>query len=227
MPIPHIIHQIWMNPEENGIESPPPDRIQMFMNEWKQHHPEYRHILWNGNTMRNYMKKEFPEWIDCYDKFPSWIHRCDAFRFFILWKMGGVYVDADTHCKGSLDKYLGKKDGLVMITRKTENKNKDFDLTNCFMASSPKHPFYQKCIEGLKNSHSVNIFQSTGPTYLTNIYHQYNNIEAIRESELPIEHLADNTWFKTQAALYIRQYYWYIFIIIIVAIGLSIAFRYY
>lgn len=39
-PIPHIIHQIWMNPEENGIESSPPDRIQMFMNEWKQHHPE-------------------------------------------------------------------------------------------------------------------------------------------------------------------------------------------
>ena len=93
--IPKIIHQTWKNeriPEhwKEGVDS------------CKGLHPAYKYILWTHATMDAFVKREFPRLYSTYRAYPHPIQRCDAFRYMVLYKMGGIYLDLDTVCKKAL-----------------------------------------------------------------------------------------------------------------------------
>ena len=72
--------------------------------------------------------------------------------------MGGVYMDMDTKCNEPLDSFI---EGSSCIIPK---------WSNYFMATVPEHPLFKKCIDNLsKHKGSINIYNSTGPTYLKNV----------------------------------------------------------
>ncbi len=218
MPIPKIIHQIWMNPAEDGTKTCPPVDIQQYMAEWQNCGYEYR--LWDGESMADHVRQQAPEFYDTYIRYDSWIKRCDAFRYIILYQMGGFYIDADTQKLGKLDELC--RQPAILLQSSGIDIQWELKLSNCFMAASRYHPFFKFCMERLECSRDVClVFAATGPDFLTNAYDQYPNkskISIINEDKLPINHMASKSWVTAQADLIVSKYFIYFIIIIIITI---------
>lgn len=165
--IPKIIHQTWKNTKI-------PDNWKDAVESCKEKNKDYKHILWTHKTMKEFIKKEFPEFYKTYNEYPHNIQRCDAFRLFVLYKYGGFYIDLDVICKKSFNKYRS----YDLVLTKSANVN---TITNSFMASNINNEFMKYCIDNLikyKDSYSlfgnhIHIMNSTGPYFINNMVKEY------------------------------------------------------
>lgn len=95
--IPATIHHVWVGP-------PMPDRLAAYVATWKALHPTWEHRLWTEfHDLENQ---------DLYDRadeiagrFAGQL-RSDLARYEILWRHGGVYVDADMEALRPFDPLL-------------------------------------------------------------------------------------------------------------------------
>jgi mannosyltransferase OCH1-like enzyme len=165
--IPKIIHQTWKTKTV-------PDKWKESVKSCKQEHKSYKYMLWTDKAMKEFVKKEYPEFYKTYNDYPHPIQRCDAFRYLVLYKYGGIYIDMDIGCKKSVYSLL--KYDLVLV------KSANYDtLTNSFMISTKENPFMKYCIDHLieyKDSYSLfgkhlHIMQSTGPFFINSMANEY------------------------------------------------------
>jgi mannosyltransferase OCH1-like enzyme len=169
--IPKIIHQTWKTTEI-------PDEWKDAVNSCKEIH-DYKYILWTHEDMDHFVKKEFPHIYKLYTSYKYDIQRCDAFRYLVLYKYGGIYLDMDIVCKKSLDKFLN----YDIVFARYSYLNKEF--INSFFMTSPRHPFFLYCINNLhKNIDSykyfgkhLHVMNSAGPAFLTKMIKEYGTIE--------------------------------------------------
>lgn len=165
--IPKIIHQTWKNTKI-------PDKWKEAVESCKEIYKGYKYMLWTDDLMKKFVKKEYPFFYKTYNEYPHTIQRCDAFRFLVIYKYGGIYIDMDVYCKKSITPLL--KHDLLLV------KSANYDtFTNCFMASVPEHPFIKYCIDKLidhKDSYSLlgnhmHIMCSTGPFFINTMVNEY------------------------------------------------------
>jgi mannosyltransferase OCH1-like enzyme len=167
--IPKIIHQTWKNKQI-------PDEWNHAVESCKKINSHYKYILWTDETMKNFVKKEYPEFYNIYKKYKYDIQRCDAFRYLVLYKYGGIYLDMDIVCLKKLDSFL--KYDIVLA----KSSNISSSYTNAFFMVKPNHPFIKYCIDMLPeyiNSYSyfgkhLHVMNSTGPVFLTNMINKYD-----------------------------------------------------
>ena len=95
--IPKIIHQVWIGPKK---------RPEKLMNTWKEKHPDFQYILWTEENLKD-MKFEC---IDKINQIEEINGKCDIIRWEILYKYGGVFMDADSFCIEKLDDSLMKRE---------------------------------------------------------------------------------------------------------------------
>lgn len=166
---PKIIHQCF------GMwDSKIPPEIQKRMDTWKKLHPGYEYILWDKKKCRDLIKNDFNWFLNIYDKYKYVIQRADAVRYFILYKYGGVYSDIDLEPVKDITPLLEKYKSKKCVLYKSPNSDM---LTNDFMISKPKNPFWKKIwyylmIYSDYNSFSkhLTVMNSTGPILLDHVY---------------------------------------------------------
>lgn len=161
MSIPKIIHQIWIGPK------PAPTKL---MDTWKEKNPDFEYIRWNEQEFINRNMK-----FECQDKIDEMEEYCgktDIMRWEILYKYGGIYIDADSFCIESIDDELCKKSFAGW-----ENEVKRPGLIAVgTMGFSINHEIPRQAIEFIKNNEvsfaktNQMAWQNTGPVLLTNIY---------------------------------------------------------
>ena len=167
--IPKIIHQTWKTREI-------PEQWQSAVESVKMIHPDYEYILWTHETMAEFVKSTYPDFYPTYLNYKYDIQRCDAFRYLVLYKYGGIYLDLDIASKKKLDGLLHYN----LVLCKTAIFSKHYQ--NCFYMCKPQHPFIKFCIEQLpkytksyiylgKHNH---IYNSTGPFFLTKMVKKYD-----------------------------------------------------
>jgi mannosyltransferase OCH1-like enzyme len=79
------IHQIWVGDKRI------PSYIQEYMDEVKEHHKDFDYYLWNDNNL-----PELPENLkEIYDSYQQPAVKADLLRMYVVYKFGGVYLDAD------------------------------------------------------------------------------------------------------------------------------------
>ena len=97
--IPKIIHQLWIGPK------PPPTK---FMQTWKDTHEKlgFEYIFWNE---QEFIKRGFTSQLQSrIDSMSEWNGKADILRWEILYKYGGVFVDADSICVEPFDILIQK-----------------------------------------------------------------------------------------------------------------------
>ena len=170
--IPKIIHQTWKSEKI-------PEKWKDGVDSCHKIHKGYRYILWTHQMMTKFVRKYYPEFYPTYRDYMHDIQRCDAFRYLVLYKYGGIYLDLDLVCKKKLDEFLHYD--LVLA----RSPNLPGAYINAFYMSIPKHPFLKFCIDKLSKykDHSVSyfgnrshIFHSTGPFFLKEMIHHYGKI---------------------------------------------------
>jgi mannosyltransferase OCH1-like enzyme len=162
--IPKIIHQIWIGP----LPAP------KFMHTWKDIHPDYEYLLWNNERIKELFPLVNQHLYDLYEhNDEAWSARSDILRFEIMYRYGGIYVDADTICLRHLEGDFLDKDFFAAYINEKIRKDR---IATGVMGGIKGHPLIKHCIEEL------NTYKKTkrpaalylGPAFFTDIVKKYN-----------------------------------------------------
>lgn len=189
--IPKIIHQTYKNYDL-------PDIYKMCQNEIKKLHPDFEYRFYTDDDMDRLMKTEFPEYYDKFNELPRMIMKIDMFRYFLMYKYGGLYIDMDYLMFKPFD-LLNEK--VVIPTNRDLIDNKPTNLGNCIFASVPNHPFWKSLMDTLFTTDRKNlsfdgsdnvikdtVLNSTGPMFVFDMYNRYLNKNDINIPERMLFH---------------------------------------
>lgn len=186
MTIPKIIHHTYKNHELPDIYKKCQDQIKTL-------HPDFEYRFYTDDDMDKLMKTEFPDYYEKFNELPRMIMKIDMFRYFLMFKYGGLYTDMDY----LMFKPFDLLDKLVVLpaNRDLEN-NKLTCLGNCIFASVPNHPFWKLLMDTLfhvdrKNlpyNGFDNVINSTGPKFVFNMYNSFINKDDIYVPERMMFH---------------------------------------
>ncbi|CAK0732485.1 hypothetical protein CVIRNUC_000137 [Coccomyxa viridis] len=102
--IPRIIHRIDL--QSHVIFSP---------NEanWRRLNPGWELMIWNEEACLQFVQKEYPSYLGAYRALGRTVGQSDFFRYMVVLRMGGVYMDGDVECRRPLDELILPGDTLV------------------------------------------------------------------------------------------------------------------
>lgn len=172
MTIPKIIHQTYKN---HNL----PETYKLCQNEIKKLHPDFEYKFYTDDDMDNIMKTYFPEYYEKFNELPRMIMKIDMFRYFLMYKYGGLYADMDYLMFKPFD--LLDYNVVIPMNRDLDNYGKITSLGNCIFASKPNHSFWKSLMDtlftldrkSLPSSGFDNVYESTGPIFVYNMYNKY------------------------------------------------------
>lgn len=108
--IPRIIHQTL--PNKNTIHP----KLQQNIDYIKRLNPTWEYRLYDDDDIRAYIKKHYPEYVDVYNRInPKYgAARADLFRYLLMYREGGVYLDLKSAMMYPLDKLIYPDDTYVV-----------------------------------------------------------------------------------------------------------------
>lgn len=190
-PIPKHIHQIWIG------EKPLPETFRTYVESWKLHHPNFKHALWTDADIEQ-LEKESPLPSLFYEA-ESISTKSDAFRFYIINRYGGVYVDTDFECFKSIEPLLQDYEFVSA-------KQNISSIACGFFASIPHHPFLEHLIAHIpqrtqyieQNSHrQFDAAASYGPEYFTTEWHAWSSQHSHEKTcILPRKYMYPHSWLE-------------------------------
>jgi mannosyltransferase OCH1-like enzyme len=182
--IPHIIHQTWKN--ENVDE-----HLAVLAETWREKHPGWGYKLWTDGMNRTFIAENYPDFLNTYDNYPHNIQRVDAVRYYILYHMGGVFIDMDFECLQNISPLLNNNECVFGLEpdEHCTRFNKEKILCNAFMACTPGNLFFETICTELKiqggmadtaGASWMQILETTGPFKLTRIFDGYQHKSSIK-----------------------------------------------
>ncbi len=161
MAIPKIIHQTFKTATLPWI-------TRWHIAGFRKKNPTYRYEFYDDDRIDHFLQSEFdPETFKLYKRLNIGAAKADFFRYAILYKRGGVYVDIDSGINTNLDNFIRPNDSAI-ITREG-----DPDLyAQWALIYSPGHPFLQQTLTLVKenirtNKYPNDVHRMTGPTVYT------------------------------------------------------------
>jgi mannosyltransferase OCH1-like enzyme len=135
--------------------------------------PDYKYEFFDDTNMRDFIDQNFDkETLECFDSLNVGAAKADLWRYLILFKRGGVYLDMDSEIYGKLDDFI-KSDDQSIVSR--EGHYGKF-VQWCLMFS-PNHPILEicirKCLENIRDKKIINIIDLTGPTVFSDSINEY------------------------------------------------------
>ncbi|MEO6488918.1 MAG: glycosyltransferase, partial [Ferruginibacter sp.] len=89
--IPKII---WQTMNTNCV----PSVMKDFADSWINKNPEYEYRFHDNDDIIEFLKKDFPGYLEAYNKIKFGASKADLWRYLIMYKFGGVYTDMDCRC---------------------------------------------------------------------------------------------------------------------------------
>jgi inositol phosphorylceramide mannosyltransferase catalytic subunit len=176
-----IIHQVWFGTIPNKASARKAyESLRIYRDSWPNKNPEWHIHIWTKQQCRDLVKSCYPEHLDMYKKFHYEIQRCDAIRYFILHRYGGLYADMDYYCnKPFSDVLKNYKKDLYLV--QTPNRSGCY-VSNALMYSRPRQVFWKKLFFEMENcqrsydmyvSKHIIVMYTTGPAILNRVFHRY------------------------------------------------------
>jgi hypothetical protein len=182
--IPRIIHQTWKDKNPEKIYP------KKWIDSWSLLNPEWKRMLWTDKDNREFMAKNYPEYLHIYDNYNMEIKRADIIRYFILHYYGGIYVDLDYECLKNIDVLLKTYEtdllfGIEPLDNQTcthsgiGTNNEPIYITNSIMFSSQKNIFwnfvFDEMVSDFKSQkyYLTEAIIETGPKFLYRAFKKY------------------------------------------------------
>lgn len=112
MCIPKIIHQIYLQGE-----SQIPDNIKVSINDLRSKNPDWEYRLYDEPLILDYLHKNYSdEILQLYLSIDARYSaaRSDFFRYLLIYKEGGVYLDLKSSCSLPFDSILHEEDEFII-----------------------------------------------------------------------------------------------------------------
>jgi mannosyltransferase OCH1-like enzyme len=172
MAIPKVIYQTYAS-------SKLPIITKLFIWWMRRQNKGYLYDFYDDARTAKFLKDEFPpEVFEAYNKIAIGAAKADFFRYAILYKKGGVYIDMDGAIVRPLSEII-LADDVAVISREIHPHL----FVQWALIYDKGHPFMQrtleKCIENINSNCSPhNVLYMTGP----NVYSEVIN-ESISKNE--------------------------------------------
>lgn len=150
--IPKIIHQIWLGPKP---------RPQKLMDTWKDKHPGWVYRLWTEDNLTFPCRSQ--KHIDEMSEFNG---KADLYRYELLYRFGGIYMDADSECLEPFDDFFLENDSFAVY----ENEHQRGGLVACgVVGCTPRNLLMRLCVDELVNMSKLEgpAWWSVGPVFFT------------------------------------------------------------
>ena len=161
MPISKIIHQLWIGTKP---------RPSKFMNTWKDKNTDFEYISWNEDEfIKRNIVFESQDKIDSIEEING---KADIMRWEILWRYGGVFIDADSICVEPIDEVLMKCNAFSGY--ENEEVRQDLVATGT-MGFPPNHPLCREAVDWIltnpvsKKETGQRAWITVGPGLLTRL----------------------------------------------------------
>lgn len=165
--LPKIIYQTW-------YKKSLPSAIQNSVNYMLSQNLDYLYELHDDSDMDSFISENFDK--NIYAAFKSLkvgAAKADLWRYLILYKNGGIYLDVDSVIYGPLDNLI--TDNCAIISRE---KNYGKFVQWCLIYPS-NHPLLKlcvdKCVFNILNKTSNDILELTGPVVYSQAIREYFN----------------------------------------------------
>lgn len=185
--IPKIIHFVFLNKDE-----PLPGPFKKCLERTKSLHPGWTIYVHNEDDANKIISHYFPELLPIFKGYGHYIQKADIIRAILIYVFGGFYMDLDMYCLKPIDDALLKNQLIIPEERSVQQSRKKlleyldniyikhlFRLGNYMFGGIPQHTFWLFFLkEVLKRSllqvtKEGDILEITGPSILTNVYHEY------------------------------------------------------
>ncbi len=159
MSIPKIIYQTYSSQKEMPLMA------RFYRWNMLRNNPEYDYQFFNDADIEKFISKEFgADIFEQYIKLTIGAAKADFFRYAILLKKGGIYIDIDSQVVGKLDNWIKKDDNAII----SEERNPGF-YVQWALVYEKGHPFLQKVLNEIVSNIKSNRFPNdvhkmTGPT---------------------------------------------------------------
>jgi mannosyltransferase OCH1-like enzyme len=172
--IPLVIYQTWYTKNL-------PPVMKNTVNRLISDNPRFQHVLYDDNECREFIQQNFDQVVvDAFDSLIPGAYKADLWRYCILYKNGGIYIDIKYQCIDGFSLFqLTDKEYFV---RDIEWENKR-GIYNALMVCQPGN---QKCwdciqqiVENVKNRfYGDSPLEPTGPQLLAKYFsdHEYNSL---------------------------------------------------
>lgn len=156
--IPPLIHMVWLG-------SPLPERCKEMLESWKKFHPTWMVKLWTDADVEAFKLEN----LRAFKAAKNYGEKSDIWRYEILYRFGGLYVDTDFECLRPFDQ-IHKSCELFAGIAYTTNPL----LYNGMIGVVPRHPIIRMCIDTIKrgpgDQNNDKIMQRTGPDHFTRCF---------------------------------------------------------
>ena len=145
--IPKII---WQTMKSNQV----PAIMKKYADTWIENNPEYEYRFFDDDDMIDFISSDFPAYLEAFKKIKYGASKADLWRYLIMYKYGGVYVDMDCQCINPLRQWIDP--GARYVTQLGINK----DFCQWLIISVPQNPIFLKAAQKALQNAEHNSFQA-------------------------------------------------------------------
>lgn len=170
--IPKNIFQTWKTKSLSPA-------FQKIVNTWIHFNPEWKYQLYSDQECDIFIKENFDESVyNTYKKIVPGAYKADLWRYCVLYKYGGVYIDIDTICMSKISDFIHHSHFVTPVDLNTNPREGTHNLFNTFIASVPESPILLDCIHQIVYNVTNNIIPQskldfTGPGILGRAVNKY------------------------------------------------------
>ena len=194
--IPKVIYQTWYRKEL-------PDSIKKLNERMLSLNKDYEYYLFDDNDIELFIRENYDDNIlKAYNMLNVGAAKADLWRYLILYRNGGIYLDIDSEIYSNLDELINSDDHAII----SREGNHNLFVQWCLIFS-PKHPLLKicinKCVDNILNKKTNDILRLTGPYVYSESIFEYTkllNKNIYEEKDLSINKIIDDY------GLYIRVY---------------------
>ena len=144
----------------------------------KKLNPDYIYYLYDDEDIVQFLKEAFPiRYLNACNRLTIGAAKADFFRYAIIYKKGGVYLDIDSGISKPLHELIQANDTVIL----RRERHPQF-FVQWAIISEKGHPFLKKTLElivdNIENHRFPNdVHQTTGPTAYTKAINECINEE--------------------------------------------------
>jgi mannosyltransferase OCH1-like enzyme len=195
--IPKKIHQTWYKKQI-------PYLVQRDINKMKKLNKEYEYHFYDDDDIIRFIKSNYSNDIyEAYSKLTVGASKADFFRYLVLYKEGGIYLDLDSAIYKNLDDLI---EGRSAVISREEKSGHFLQWMLCF---AKEHPLLKELIKNVKENimknSSKDIIYLTGPGVYTQTIDDFygkNDLWSKEDDEI-------NNKLKVESDKYISTTYFY------------------